>query len=226
MREAMQLRRIIRILKRLTDAYSRFVEREGFFLVLLCCAGVIIGTAMWTNANAPAPLTPPAIPTDAALLAAELLQQSLAEAAQATETPESKPAADFTPPVASAIVLAHFSGGRLTQSPITGVWKVHDAVDLAVAAGEIISAIADGIVLETGEKTTRGAYLIIEHPDGIVAEYAGMAALAGIRKGDPVSCGQTIGFGGAGMIDEADEPHLHLRVMRDGIAIDPLILWK
>ena len=50
--------------------------------------------------------------------------------------------------------------------------------------------------------------------------------VAGLAPGDPVALGQVIGFVGNGVMDEADLPsHLHLRVTRDGNAIDPSLLW-
>lgn len=54
-------------------------------------------------------------------------------------------------------------------------------------------------------------------------------ALAGLQAGDPVTQGQTqtLGFVGEGPLAERDlEPHLHLRVTRDGNAVDPTLLWQ
>lgn len=52
-------------------------------------------------------------------------------------------------------------------------------------------------------------------------------ALAGLQAGDPVTQGQTLGFVGEGPLVERDlEPHLHLRVTRDGNAVDPTLLWQ
>jgi len=72
-----------------------------------------------------------------------------------------------------------------------------------------------------------GASVTIDHGQDISAQYAGMSLHAGLREGDPVQAGQIIGFGGNEVLDESDlEPHLHLRVTRNGSAIDPLSLLR
>ena len=128
-------------------------------------------------------------------------------------------------PLEKVTALRSFDATRLQQSAVTGVWQLHDAVDLAADTGDLVAAMGDGVVLDCGEEGVRGAWAVIDHGHGVIAEYAGMSLLSALREGDPVQAGQTIGFAGSGMIDETDLPsHLHLRVTRDGQAIDPLLL--
>lgn len=205
--------------------YVRFVERQGFMIILAVCVGVIAGTAVWTNqADEPAPVPTP--PVNEAASVAQLLQQSLRDAATPTPAPTAM-LQTWQAPLESISVLRAFDGARMVQSGVTGLWQLHDAADLRCAAGDPVYAMSDGTVVSVSAKGLMGASVTIDHGNGILVQYAGMALHAGLRQGDPVAIGQTIGFAGNGVVDESDlEPHLHLRVTRDGSAIDPLSLLR
>lgn len=211
--------------QRFSAGYARFVEREGFLVILVSCIGVIAATAIWTARTEP-PVAMPTPPVDQVALAARLQQESLASVA----TPRPSPAPTIAPwraPLGSWAELTPFSASRLTPSGVTGLWRLHDAVDLACETGEPIVAMRDGTVLSVTDKGLTGAGVIIDHGDGVTAEYAGMALHSGLRPGDPVSAGQTVGFGGNTVVDETDlGPHLHLRVTQGGQAVDPRKLVK
>ena len=162
---------------------------------------------------------------DQAQSAAHLQQQSLADAMTPTPSPTATPVI-WRAPLEKITVLRGFNASRLQQSAVTGVWQLHDAVDLAADTGALVCAMGDGVVLACGEEGVKGAWVLIDHGSGVTAEYAGMSLLSALREGDPVQAGQTIGFAGNGVLDETDlAPHLHLRVTRDGQAVDPLLLF-
>ncbi len=201
------------------------MEGQGFLIILVACIGVIAGTAAWTN-QAPPPMVLPTPPVGDAASVAQLQQQSLKDAATPTPAPTAAPQV-FQPPLEGISVLRGFDATRMVQSGVTGLWQLHDAVDLRCAAGDPIRAMADGTVTSASAKGLMGAAVTIDHGQGVTAQYAGMAMLAGLRQGDPVEAGQTIGFGGNGVLEECDlEPHLHLRVTRNGTAVDPLSLLR
>lgn len=211
--------------KAFSARYVQFVERQGFLIILMACIGVIAGTAAWTN-QTQQPAAVPTPPVGDAASVAQLQQQSLRDAATPTPAPTQAPQL-WQAPLETISVLRSFDASRMVQSGVTGLWQLHDAVDLRCAAGDPIHAMADGTVTDISEKGLMGACVTIDHGEGVTAQYAGMALLAGLRKGDPVEAGQTIGFGGNGVLDESDlEPHLHLRVTRDGNAVDPLSLLR
>lgn len=207
--------------KRFSAAYTAFVDKQGFAVIMLSCIAVIILTALWTGRTA-APPTEPTPPLDDGAWAAQLEQQSLAEAT--TPAPVSTPA-PWQAPLADYAVLRSFDASRLVQSRTTGVWQLHDAVDLSCSAGQPVYAMADGVVCSAGEDELLGVHLTIDHGQGYEALYAGLALPMGLRAGDPVQAGQTIGFSGNRMAEEADlPPHIHLRLTHSGQAVDPLPL--
>lgn len=203
--------------------YEQFVSRQGFALLTLICVGVITASALWTRqASVPQPVPTP--PVSDAASAAQLWQQSLQEASTPTPYP-TQHTLSWHSPLEKVVVLRAFDGSRMVRSSVTGIWQLHDAVDLAAETGAIVRAMADGTVLQTTEEGLLGASVRISHPGGYEALYGGLSLVASIRAGDPVEAGQTIGFAGNSVLAESDmEPHLHLRITRDGKAVDPLLL--
>ena len=207
--------------KRFCAAYAAFIDKQGFAVIMLGCIGVIIFTAVWTGRQGADPVMP-SPPLDEGAWAAQLQQESLAQAAMPSPVPQ----AAWQAPLEDFSVLRGFDASRLTKSGTTGLWQLHDAVDLACAEGQKVLALADGVILQAGDDKLQGVYLLIDHGGGYVVHYAGLALGTGLQAGDPVLLGQTIGFSGNHMAEEADlPPHLHLRATHEGQAVDPLPLW-
>lgn len=211
--------------KNFSTKYVQFVERQGFMIILAVCVGVIAGTAVWTNrSDVPVPIPTP--PVGDAASVAQLQQQSLRDVTTPTPAPSAAPQV-WHSPLETVSVLRSFDAARMVQSGVTGLWQLHDAADLRCAVGDPVRAMADGTVAAVSAKGLMGASVTIDHGQAISAQYAGMSLHAGLREGDPVQAGQIIGFGGNEVLDESDlEPHLHLRVTRNGSAIDPLSLLR
>ncbi len=200
--------------QRFIRAYAHFAEKQGFGILITICVAVITGTAVWGRQE-PAALPSP-VPVAGDVSAAGLMQQTLN---QVTASPV--PAHPSPAPFAAAAVLRGFSPDAMVQSGVTGVWRIHDAVDLQFAAGADVPAFADGVVSGVGEDALLGHWVRIQHGDA-EALYAGLSA-AMCRQGDAVQAGTAIGQAGNGVLDEADlGPHLHLRITRDGKSIDPM----
>ncbi len=209
--------------KRFAARYTQFVEKQGFLIIVAACVGVIAATAVWTRSDEQLP-TAPTPPVYEAAPASQVQQQSLQSAATPTPAPTFAP---WQRPTDSLVVLSGFDAARLKRSAVTRLWRLHDAVDLQCEVGEQIRSMADGVVLEADSRGLLGAYVAIDHGQGLCAQYAGMTLLAGLRSGDPVEAGQVLGFAGNGVVDETDlGVHLHLRVTKDGQAIDPMSLLK
>lgn len=103
-------------------------------------------------------------------------------------------------------------------SPITGEREFHLALDIAAAEGTGIGAFADGTVEYIGESDEFGLYLKIAHANGVSSFYAHCSKLL-VRKGDVVTCGQTVAL--VGHTGNATGDHLHLTIEKDNIRLDP-----
>lgn len=209
-----------RVRKAITWRYRRFVRRQGYVVMTVICAAVIAGSAAWTRQAGFQRLSSPA--TDDAQSAADLWQQSLRNAATPTPAPTAAPVL-WQAPVAACTALQGFDAGQLVPSGIPGLWRVHDAVDLAASDGEPVIAMRDGTVLELASMAEQGICVMIDHGDGVVIEYAGLSEAADLQPGQPVKAGEQIGQAGHAHGLNAP-PCLHLRVTQDGQPVDPMTL--
>lgn len=212
------------VFSRLKESYVRFVEKQGFPIIVTACVAVITATALWTGRQEDAWISPTP-PPSGDVSASRLMQQSLHQAATATPAPTDTPR-QWSPPLEAPEILREFSSDSMVQSGVTGVWAVHDSVDLASPRGSKVFAMSEGNVTGHGQDDLLGAWVRIDHGDGMEALYAGMAMVGSFLTGDAVRADDVIGYAGIGPLDEHDlPPHLHLRVTQNGRAIDPSCLW-
>ncbi len=188
----------------------RFREGQGTALLVVVCVAIITTSAVWTRQDAQP------LPDGSEQPVAQLIQQTLPPSPTPTAT------AAWVLPVQGTVIGA-FSLD-LVQSSVTGVWRIHDAADIACSLGSEVLAPADGVVTSIGEDTRRGKWLTVAF-DAATAELAGLAEIT-VSVGEAVRLGQVIAISGEGPADERDaEPHIHLRVMQQGQTIDPMGLF-
>ena len=104
------------------------------------------------------------------------------------------------------------------DSPINGEYEFHLALDIGAAEGTEIGAFADGTVEYIGESDEFGQYLKITHANGVSSFYAHCSKLL-VKKGETVTCGQTVAL--VGHTGNATGPHLHLTIEKDNVRLDP-----
>jgi murein DD-endopeptidase MepM/ murein hydrolase activator NlpD len=102
--------------------------------------------------------------------------------------------------------------------PITGEWKMHEGIDLAVDEGVLVKATACGKVIFAGESGGYGNLVKIDHRNGIETRYAHNSVLK-VKKGDYVRRGQVIAL--AGHSGRATGDHLHYEVRIRGKPVNP-----
>ena len=104
-------------------------------------------------------------------------------------------------------------------------FAIHNGIDIACAMGDPVLAIAAGTVEEIYEDALEGTIIVLQHEEGIVSKYCGLAPEACVAVGDAVQAGDAIGTAGNTMKTESlMECHVHLVVKQDGKYIDPLSL--
>lgn len=116
--------------------------------------------------------------------------------------------------------------GRLTDGfgyrhhPITGVWHMHNGIDIAGRVGTPIVAARSGTVVHIESQIGNyGRFVILSHPGGFQTLYAHLHSFA-VRRGQYVSTGEKIGeLGNTGL---STGPHLHFSIIQRGRFIDPL----
>lgn len=121
----------------------------------------------------------------------------------------------ITSPAHGAIT-SHF--GKRTD-PISGITKLHSAIDIAVNEGTRVSAAWDGIVTKAGYDDTAGNYVWMVHKNGCETLYCHCSKLL-VSKGDVIRAGEYIAL--SGNTGYSTGPHLHFGIKKEGQMIDPL----
>lgn len=154
----------------------------------------------------PLPTTPPIMPEQ--------------EAESETQPQPEVPAYIFPLEDAHAEVTV-FYGWR--ENPAVRQKSFHSGVDLAADYGTNVLAVADGTVLDCSYDAAYGYILTLEHENGVQTQYAHLSEFL-VEPGDTVQQGQIIAkTGGSGW---STGSHLHLGVLIDGEAVDPLEVLK
>lgn len=158
----------------------------------------------------PRPTTPPIMPEQEAESEIESETQTRSEA-HAYIFPLEDTSAEVTNPYG------------WQEHPVTKQKSLHSGVDLAADYGTNVLAVADGTVLDCSYDTAYGYILTLEHENGMQTQYAHLSEFL-VKAGDAVRQGQIIAkTGGSGW---STGSHLHLGVLIDGEAVDPLEALK
>jgi len=154
----------------------------------------------------PLPTTPPIVPEQ--------------ETESETQTRSEAPAYIFPLEDTSAEVTNPYGW---QEHPVTKQKSLHSGVDLAADYGTNVLAVADGTVLDCSYDTAFGYILTLEHENGVQTQYAHLSEFL-VNAGAEVRQGQIIAkTGDSGW---TTGPHLHLGVLIDGEAVDPLETLK
>ncbi len=109
-------------------------------------------------------------------------------------------------------------------SETMGDYRVHLGIDIATEENAPVFACADGTVEKIWDDALMGRCVAISHGGDVYTFYKNLdSELAdGIEKGVKVARGQKLGEVGNTAISElADEPHVHIEMTVNGLAVDP-----
>lgn len=144
------------------------------------------------------------IRTEPKVMAQEVLETEVCEAAQISQEP-----VEFLNP----------TDGVLTSAFGERWGRTHKGIDIGATAGTEIYAAFDGVVKYAGVLDGYGNYIEISHKDGFETAYAHCDSLLA-KTGDAVLKGQLIAY--VGSTGNSTGPHLHFEIRCDGEVKDPL----
>ena len=104
------------------------------------------------------------------------------------------------------------------EHPVTGGTRFHYGVDLGAATGTDICAFADGVIYATGDSSSLGYYIMIQHQDGYMTLYAHCSKIT-VTSG-AVTMGQKIAE--VGETGVATGPHLHFELHDGDLYLNPI----
>lgn len=146
------------------------------------------------------------------------------ESSQAPQVPANAPlyeiGAEMIWPVEGGEVLHAYSAGAPVYSQTMKDWRIHTGLDISAQPQAPVMACANGQVQEVYTDSMLGNVALIEHGDYLFY-YCGLGEDFQVEAGDVVAMGQQIGVVTAVPYEAAEEPHLHVEVRRDGVAVDP-----
>lgn len=120
-------------------------------------------------------------------------------------------------------IITPFSNGELVKSNTLGVWRTHDAVDIAASLGTEVRAMQNGVVSEVYTNAMWGVCITIDHGGGILSCYMGLDKDVKVEENQEVSAGQVIALVGNTAEAEIADPHsLHFAVKKNDVWIDPI----
>lgn len=111
----------------------------------------------------------------------------------------------------------------LRVHPVTGVYKLHDGVDLGASCGTPVHLPVAGIVTSAGYHGGYGYRVVVDHGGGLVSAYAHLPRVTH-RPGTRLGTGDVLGLvGNSGLSTGC---HLHWMAWRDDKLVDPLTLVR
>lgn len=121
-------------------------------------------------------------------------------------------------PVPSCNIITSPYGMRI--HPKSSEKKIHKGIDIGAQKGDIVIAVKDGRVVESRMTKGYGNMIIIEHDKKTKTLYAHLNSRS-VKEGEIVKGGEEIGTVGSTGISTG--PHLHIEVIIDNEAQNPLI---
>ena len=204
-----------------------FSSKKGYYIALILCAAAIgiSGYLYYRSANHPEQMEKPGVQTQGTVPGKDV--QAIATSPTEIQTENPTKPQTVTKPIKTAAPLdgetvAAYAMDALAYNQTTRDWRVHNGVDIAAEAGTPVRAAADGTVYTVYEDDRMGVTVVIRHGDGYTTRYSSLAKPAGVKAGDTVKLGQTIGkVGNTALLETATGDHIHFSVTKNDTPVDP-----
>ena len=126
-------------------------------------------------------------------------------------------------------ILKRFSEGELVYSKTMNDYRTHNGIDVLCESGEAVKSVAAGTITKIEDDPLWGMSVTVDHGNGIVSVYKNLSETLpeGIKSGMYVAEGGIIGaVSSSALVEIGEESHLHLEVLADGKAVDPIKTLK
>lgn len=100
-------------------------------------------------------------------------------------------------------------------------WRVHHAVDFVCEKGTPVYSVGNGLVTGVYADTSYGYCIEIDFGD-FIGRYCGMEQGTTVKLDTVMKKGDTVGKTGDLPCENAQEPHFHFEVIKDGKNADPI----
>ena len=220
---------------------NRFLNGKGFYVALGICM-VAIGVSAWVALDKAA--TPPKSITSSNT--AQVVEETSSKEAEvnkgqsdipderessapkkqteseAASSKEEKPVAKYFIFPAQGEVIKKFSASELQYSVTFNDMRLHSGIDIKADEGTAVTSAGDGVVISVTNDPQLGYTVKIDHGNGMVGVYAGLAKSVAVKENEVVKSGANLGPLGTVSNECLDASHLHFELYKNEVAVDPL----
>lgn len=111
------------------------------------------------------------------------------------------------------------SGFGYRKDPFTGRATFHAGIDIVGKLGDPVFSAAEGTIRETGNDSSLGRFIVIDHLGGLQSMYMHLKLIE-VKEGDIVVRGEKIGL--LGTSGRSTGPHLHFQILQKNEPVNPL----
>lgn len=105
------------------------------------------------------------------------------------------------------------------NDPFTGLYALHNGIDIAAAPGTPVKSPAGGVVIRTGVDARYGLYIDVDHGNGYRTRFGHLSSIL-VKKGTELKRGDIIGR--VGMTGRTTGNHLHYEIQKDRRRVNPI----
>ncbi len=214
--------------------FEKFKEDNGAkaialtVAVMLLVLTVIIVTTVIANRNAQDDAELPPLSEQVGISDPDEDEGEAPDEKEPTPTPTPDKETNVLPsrfllPVSGVLQSEHDSEVQVF-SPTMGDYRTHLGIDIGTTAGAAVTAMADGVIAQVWEDVSMGQCVAIKHGGEAYTIYKNLSHTLpeNVVVGRSVKAGDRIGtVGESAMVEIAEEPHLHLEMTVNGLAVDP-----
>ena len=213
------------------QAFSKNRAAVVSFVVILLALTVVLSVSIATNRAKKNPTgeeSTTKTPSEQATQAKDEVNSGTLEAPSHNST-ETQPVSgeveefELSLPAHGVIAKGHDATIQV-WSETMGDYRVHLGIDIATEENAPVFACADGTVEKIWDDALMGRCVAISHGGEVYTFYKNLDSdLAdGVEKGAKVTRGQKLGeVGNTAIAELADEPHVHVEMTVNGLAVDP-----
>ncbi len=144
-----------------------------------------------------------------------------------TDTTPKRPVAEsFIMPVKDGEIIKGYDETSLQFSATYSDMRIHLGTDIKAEADSPVYACGDGVVSKIYEDELFGRTVEIDHGNGIIVKYTGLADNLAVKEDYMVSCGDKLGTLSGVPSECGDDMHIHIEVTKNGKAVDPIKTLK
>lgn len=141
-------------------------------------------------------------------------------------TPKRPIAETFIMPVKDGEIIKGYDETALQFSATYSDMRIHLGTDIKAAADSPVYASGDGVVNKIYSDELFGKTVEIDHGNGIIVKYTGLADNLTVKEDYIVNCGDKIGTLSGVPSECGDDMHIHIEVTNNGKAADPIKTLK